>query len=400
MAVRHKSPLSPSLKIMLKSLTTAVIFFTTTSSVSAACDNQCSGHGSCLLDDVCQCYDNWGVGLSMLSGDCSDRICPFDMAWVDTPDVDGFFHRYAECSGKGLCDRKSGLCECFDGYEGKACQRTSCPNDCSGHGTCEYIEDIAFGTVFNQYQSWDFSLYPKLLSYYDWDLQKTRGCVCDAQYTDVDCSKRMCPHGNDVLDLRPDHYLLAGEHNQVQYIQIREDSDLWAATAETSSLGTIIDREAQTFSITFKSRLNETFSTIPIRFDVSHDTDDFANDIKLALVSLPNQVIDDCDVTVHYAKPTTTIRVTFTGQGVQGIQNLLSVEAYECSDGCSPKISGLALETTALVTTHWSSVNETVPSEYNSYECGRRGKCDYDTGLCHCFEGYTGENCNEQTTLV
>jgi len=396
---------------MFKSIATAALLFV---SAHGACDNQCSGHGTCLVDDVCQCYDNWGVGLSMLSGDCSDRICPFDMAWVDTPDVDGFFHRYAECSGKGLCDRSSGLCECFDGYEGKACQRTSCPNDCSGHGTCEYIEDIAYGTVFNQYQAWDFGLYPKQLAYYDWDLQKTRGCVCDAQYTDVDCSKRMCPHGNDVLDIRPDHYLLSHEHNQVQYIRIVEDADLWRPNGlANTNLGTdnSIDRNAQTFAITFKSRLNETFSTIPIRFDIDDGAEaslsDFANDIRLALVSLPNQVIDDCDVTVRYSMGVTTIRVTFTGDAVQGIQNLLQVQAYECSDGCSPKISGLALETTAAVsaeftaqTSRWSTVNETVPSEFNSYECGRRGKCDYATGLCSCFEGYTGENCNEQTTLV
>jgi len=381
------------------------IFILTASSIQSVCDNQCSGHGTCLVDDVCQCYDNWGVGLSMLSGDCSDRICPFDMAWVDTPNVDGVFHRYAECAGKGICDRTSGLCECFDGYEGKACQRTSCPNDCSGHGTCEYIEDIAFGVVFNQYQKHDFSAYPELLNYYDWDLQKTRGCVCDAQYTDVDCSKRMCPHGTDVLDIRPN--LLSRDADQVQVIRISEDFDLWRTTNMGNTVlktDQRIDRNAQTFALTFKSRLNETFTTIPIRFDIKDgDTSslsDFANDIRLALVGLPNQVIDDCEVSVRYGKPVTTIRVTFTGAGVQGRQNLLAVEAFECSDGCSPKITGLTLETTAKAISQWSSVNETTASVLNSFECGRRGKCDYTTGLCDCFEGYTGENCNEQTTLV
>jgi hypothetical protein len=39
------------------------------------------------------------------SGDCSEMYCPFEYAWVDAPDVDGNFHKYAECSGKGICDR-------------------------------------------------------------------------------------------------------------------------------------------------------------------------------------------------------------------------------------------------------------------------------------------------------
>ena len=48
-----------------------------------------------------------------------------------------------ECSNKGICDRKAGECECFDGYEGSSCQRASCPNECSGHGTCEHIKTLA-----------------------------------------------------------------------------------------------------------------------------------------------------------------------------------------------------------------------------------------------------------------
>eukprot|EP00604_Paraphysomonas_vestita_P001020 CAMPEP_0174821176 /NCGR_PEP_ID=MMETSP1107-20130205/5880_1 /TAXON_ID=36770 /ORGANISM="Paraphysomonas vestita, Strain GFlagA" /LENGTH=337 /DNA_ID=CAMNT_0016037923 /DNA_START=198 /DNA_END=1211 /DNA_ORIENTATION=+ len=337
----------------------------------------------------------------MLSGDCSDRICPFDLAWVDKPDSNGVFHRYAECSGKGLCDRKSGLCECFDGYEGKACQRTSCPNDCSGHGTCEYIEDIAFGTVFNQYQKYDLDVYPQVLNYYDWDLHKTRGCVCDAQYTDIDCSKRMCPHGTDVLDLDDDHYLVPGDVNQIQTIILVEDPDLYHTRNIPASQQ--IDVSAQTFALSFKSRVNETYFTIPIRYDVTTAAarTDFSNDIRLALLGLPNQIIDDVSVSTAYDSVNykTTITIQFSGPGVQGVQNLLSVESIECSDGCTPKITGLALESAAVLSSR-SSIEETTTSEFNSYECGRRGKCDYTTGLCQCFEGYTGENCNEQTTLV
>merc|ERR1719428_67782 len=60
-------------------------------------------------------------------------------------------HYYMECSNKGICDRKSGECECFDGYEGAFCQRASCPNDCSGHGTCETIAELAADEYDNIY---------------------------------------------------------------------------------------------------------------------------------------------------------------------------------------------------------------------------------------------------------
>merc|ERR1711991_1217852 len=52
-----------------------------------------------------------------------------------------------ECSGQGICARDTGSCECFPGYEGKACQRQTCPNSCSGHGRCQYIENLGYATT-------------------------------------------------------------------------------------------------------------------------------------------------------------------------------------------------------------------------------------------------------------
>jgi hypothetical protein len=61
-----------------------------------SCDNSCSGHGVCGSNSVCQCYEGWGMGLSLDSGDCSQRICPFEYAWVDSPDRIGNHHKYVE----------------------------------------------------------------------------------------------------------------------------------------------------------------------------------------------------------------------------------------------------------------------------------------------------------------
>jgi len=375
---------------------------------NGACDNQCSGHGTCLTDDICKCYDNWGVGLSYDTGDCSERICPFELAWVDTPSATGKFHKYAECAGRGICSRDTGECTCFDGYEGKACQRTSCPNDCSGHGTCEYIQDLGYAATWNDYTPKYFSDDRKTFPYKYWDNQKTRGCVCDALYGDVDCSKRLCPYGTDVLDTR-DNLLISTQY-QVQtlyFLPSNVDSSPDAAAGFGSTTSLVL--QGSTFALTFKSRLNETFTTIPIVYD-PYDIPDLVHDIQLALLNLPNRVIDGITVAASssmtgvsatnplYTSGAVQVNITFTGNSVQGPQHLIVVEDYECAAGCTPKITGLNLQT--RYNEYTSNVTEIKLADYNSYECGRRGKCDYTTGECSCFTGYTGDNCNTLTTLV
>ena len=101
------------------------------------------------------------------------------------------------------------------------------------------------------------------------------------------------------------------------------------------------------------------------------------------------------------------INITFIGNNVQGPQNPLTVKHIFCGDGCTPKLSGLDLRYNTMNTTeimfgtanssdadHWTS------SDYNSYECGRRGKCDYKSGICSCFSGYSGLSCGTITSLV
>lgn len=364
-----------------------------------------------MTDDVCSCYDNWGVGLSHDSGDCSERVCAFELAWVDTPNNVGTFHKYAECAGRGICARDTGECQCFDGYEGKACQRTSCPNDCSGHGTCEYIDDLHYAATWNDYTTRYFKEDAMIFPYTQWDSRKVRGCVCDALYSDIDCSKRMCSYGTDVLDVRDN--LLVSTKYQVQ--ELRFVNPAYGSGSHSSSVAGFnpadpVSNQDQSFALTFKSRLNETFTTIPILFD-SADLPDLVHDIQLALLNLPNRVIDGITVAASVITDgfnnavgnanygdIIAVNITFTGPSVQGPQHLLVVEDYECASGCTPKLSGLNLETRFARLS--SNITEVRLADYNSYECGRRGKCDYTSGLCACFLGYTGDNCNTLTTLV
>jgi hypothetical protein len=153
---------------------TAMLLFLA-SVANAECPNACSGHGTCGKDDVCECYQNWQSG-DEAGGDCSDRTCPYDIAWADLPSGNNVAHAYQECSGRGLCDRKTGECDCFDGYTGAACKRTTCPNDCSGHGTCEFIADVHPTTDNGVKVLVTHDLLGKV-----WDAEKSRMCVCDGK---------------------------------------------------------------------------------------------------------------------------------------------------------------------------------------------------------------------------
>jgi len=105
----------------------------------------------------------------------------------DLQALDDSAHYYMECSNKGTCDRTSGTCTCFEGYEGVSCQRASCPNSCSGHGVCKTKRQLAAADNGNTYLLWDKDI--------------TMGCLCDPGFTGPDCSQRVCKYGVDPLYL-------------------------------------------------------------------------------------------------------------------------------------------------------------------------------------------------------
>lgn len=365
--------------------------------VSGKCDNSCSGHGVCGSDDKCICYKNWGVGQEHQSGDCSQRMCPQEIAWTDAPDQYGKRHNYAECSNRGICDRETGECACFDGYEGKACARTTCPNDCSGHGTCEFIDDFYYKQTYHDYDRKSFSYLPKTFDYYGWDSRKTRGCICDAGYIGNDCSMRMCEYGTDPLDVRENLDVI--QKHQVQRVQF-------------SATGSNCDEKDKTFAMRFKSATNETYDTHPIVFKCdSADMEDFTNDMTKALLQLPAQVINNVhvacfmDITpVDNDADIVGCNITLTGCNVQGRQNYIEFLTDKCEEGCTPRRTGIDMidydgpgaGNNEVSQNKYNSINQTQASDYNSYECSRRGKCNYETGECACFDGYSGRSCNMQ----
>ena len=163
----------------------ALLFAALAAPAFAYCPNGCSGHGSCGINDKCECYKRPNGDPAWTEHDCSMRTCPKAAAWVAVSVGANEAHPLVECSNKGACDGKSGECDCFDNYDGIACERTVCPNDCNGRGICYTQKQLAAeaGKIYAT----------------PWDAMKHVGCVCDLGFRGPDCSLQECASGPDVL---------------------------------------------------------------------------------------------------------------------------------------------------------------------------------------------------------
>lgn len=169
------------------------------------CPNQCNGHGNCIVPDrTCDCFAEFE------GPDCSLIKCPVGAAWTDLAIGQDMAHQPAPCSNMGLCDSSTGLCQCKVGFEGKACERTSCPSLCNARGRCMAMADYALtkdiGVDGNVY------VYNTV-----WDAQKIYGCVCDDSWYAPDCSLEKCPTGDDPMTGTSN----IGFLNPVQYNEIQ-----------------------------------------------------------------------------------------------------------------------------------------------------------------------------------
>jgi hypothetical protein len=264
------------------------------------------------------------------------------------------------------------------------------------------MKDLAFGIVYNEYYDGSTNALSGLgvggktfTQEHSWDAERARACVCDAGWMGLDCQERMCPYGNDVMDVIPgfdENSLLGmpGYGNEVAQVQT---VTLYDADLDNANFA------GKTFAIQFTSKLNETFSTQPIAWDATDSV--LADYIEIALKKLPNKVIDDVDVSVDSSVDANgvVIDVTFTGSATQGKQHKLEILHQRCQEGCTPRITGLTNLRTFSDTT-LSTVEITTVGSHESYECGRRGKCDRISGLCNCYVGFTGDTCGILTALV
>jgi len=244
-------------------------------------------------------------------------------------------HDYMECSNKGLCDRINGLCECLPGYDGAACQRASCPskansntpgsgqgermntnfkvfnansafngraadviqrNQCSGHGTCMTIEQLAFLDHENIYDLWD--------------KDATMGCKCDHGYAGPDCNDRVCISGIDPL--YTDDTTAQVTHTTVRF----ESTDASALSGE--------------YAIKFYDISGEDFITRPLTITGTGavDAKTHCESVKEALLELPNGVVPTIECSQAVIDTNRGVEYTLTFTGNPGFLREMELDQY------------------------------------------------------------------------
>merc|ERR1711939_1149281 len=469
---------------------------------SAACPNNCAGHGTYGEATQCDCYRNW------FGADCSQRICTYSAAFADTPvgDLNGdgehgparYFdprlntkvfgidfvgggqselyshnygyarrkrtdehdeaHFYRECANKGTCDRTTGICNCFPGYEGEGCSRTSCPNNCNGHGRCRTVADE----------------YP---TYSAWDLHHTQMCACDPGYSGPSCAQRDCPKGADPVlyalevtnsvqgifwrsfnkagkDAQAEqvfakrmpstvHYTITftdeyGDEHVTSLLSV-EYKYVWTvgteytpATGASKPAANLKDKDGKPVN----------WMTYPKDWKVVKTTDPESTPVDQLEYRLDTKIIPDGCKGVSITGKVPIVQYglcMFIQIENPGVQKALKVQYFYnpktssksttedlITDVVSGQTSGfntlrindannkqLPDDPLYLVTVQdlqldrvWNPSDGDVSKMFIGEDvtkldaCSKRGLCDFDTGMCDCFSGYSGIRCDDQNAIA
>ena len=295
----------------------------------------CSGKGVCNGLN-CACFSGY------LGGACEKRSCPVGSAWADIAKGTDNGHNLAECSGVGHCDRSSGTCSCAANYAGLACERLVCPAMCSMHGKCVSLFD------FNKYKNDAFDYTAKR-----WDAHKVTGCVCDDGWGGNDCAMRVCPHGDDPLT--------TSQVNEEQTFQCEDDLDdtvvrsfhlkwrgAYSPIIYSSDSRVTLMNKLRTMRSVYGSDPRNAYSGISASF--SNATYDRVCGPGAQTVTL-TFTQDFGDLPPMYIKP---------------------------NAGNSPTFTGVTL----------GYLTESVKGTREDKECGGRGLCNIETGVCFCTAGF------------
>jgi hypothetical protein len=301
------------------------------------------------------------------------------MAMTGNKNVWDEAHFYRECSNKGTCNRGSGSCECYAGYEGEGCSRTSCPNDCSGHGTCVRPIDVDD-------------------AYIAWDAYKTQSCRCDSGYHGPDCSLRSCPSGDDPISR-------INDRNEIQKFTLKQRTKAFDKPGAAGRVADSGNGGAGLFiALDFTDEFGDHWITrsVDITSSVSDATAagaDIASRFEQALEALPNNVLEDVEVSATRGTDAIAVSVTFL-HNTGDIPMLGARYSFSASSDTSAANGSLTTNTAVggFDQTNIEVVQLQVGNKEN-VSCSNRGLCDTGSGLCKCFAGYTDYDCSVQNAL-
>jgi hypothetical protein len=317
----------------------------------STCPNSCSGNGLCGKDALCKCFDGWG------ELDCSLKQCSTGRSWADKASASQTAHAPVQCSNRGKCNPDNGVCECDEGFTGLGCERTLCPAQCSGHGTCHSIYSL--GKFYKKSTA-------AAVEYANWDAGKMYGCVCDFGYFGIHCGWKYCPKSDDLLT-----------ESQVDY-QLR------IAIASTALLGGTARLEFQGSSTYFNAN-GDSETDSSCKTFMEH-----LGGINSATCT--KAITDSTSKSVTY-----TVTITSWPFPVPYQNNVYSHNG-------NPPISDFVCDTTDITSSASISCSVTLlstASSHKEYEtCAGRGKCTWNTGTCNCDAKFAGLGCEILATSV
>lgn len=348
--------------------------------------NNCNGHGTC--DDNkrrCTCMEGWGADTDIAlykAPDCSRRTCPSGYSWFTAPKTTTMAHEVRECSDGGICDRNTGKCRCFDGFDGTACQRMGCKDKCSGHGNCVSMRRAAKMT--NAFPLSPATSYEGREQSTTWDSDQMHGCICEsswavglgsgerqlAEWYGPACSLRRCPSGNDPLSVSNDENCYNKRENGAKTAEDDREIQEITTSSTTGPLG-------GTYSLSMGSTGTTTTTAITPNADFS------AENMQSALQSL--DAISNVEVQrSSFRDNGYTYTVTFAIS--TGDVDLITANTSSLTGG-----SVAVREVRKGVAGHYGQ-----PGNRCHIECSGRGSCDPTFGVCTCFSGYRGSACEIQ----
>uniref|UniRef100_H3H245 EGF-like domain-containing protein n=1 Tax=Phytophthora ramorum TaxID=164328 RepID=H3H245_PHYRM len=262
-------------------------------------------------------------------------------ATVDTADT---AHALVECSNAGECDRTKGDCICMSGFTGAACNRLLCPNDCSGHGTCYTMEQLAKKATLNgETMGWTYGAVPNKKETWDYDVMQ--GCLCSSGWEGHDCSQRSCPTGDDPMTLR--------QQNEVQMLVCTGNSGFF----------TLKFRDAATPQLPFNAPAASLAAALEALTTVGKVSVTYSTDTNLVSGS------PACN-----AAGSNTMRIEF-------LTNF----------GDLPPLRWI-LDGALTLTISVDGVGGSVQGTKEEVVCANRGICNHLTGGCRCAYGFTSSD--------